>query len=86
MTDLPNPVVTVPVSSLRPGDTVVLDGVPKTTDRHAIKHCPFMGTSLWGDCRGPHRTVEVMLFPVWVKGVLQGHARLTQLIREEIVK
>ena len=70
-----NPIETVPVSSLRPGDTVVIDGIAKTTDRHAIKHCPFMGSSLWGDCRGPHRTVEVMLFPVWAEGGLQGYAR-----------
>lgn len=71
-----NPTETIPMDDLRPGDTVILDGIPKTTDRHAVKRCPFMGTSLWGDVRGLHgRTVEVMLFPVWAAGGLQGYGR-----------
>jgi hypothetical protein len=70
-----NPTTIIPVASLRPGDTVLIDGIPKTIDRHAIKHCPLMGATLWGDAKGPARTVEIMLFPVWAASGLQGYAR-----------
>ena len=71
-----NPTEIIPLDDLRSGDTVIIDGVWKTTDRHAIKRCPLIGTSLWGDARGLHgRTIEVVLFPVWAESGLQGYAR-----------
>lgn len=72
----PNPTEHVPVSSLNPGDTVLIDGVAKTLGREYINHCPFMGSSVYGDCRARQgREVEVVLFPKWEKGVLAGYVR-----------
>jgi hypothetical protein len=71
-----NKIVSVPVSSIRPGDTVVLNGVAKTVNREYIHHCPFMGSSIFGDCRALHgRKVDVMLFPKWFKGKMTGYVR-----------
>jgi len=71
-----NPTELISVSRVRPGDTVIIDGVAKTLVRAYIKHCPFMGSSIYGDCRARQgRKVEVMLFPVWKRGALVGYAR-----------
>lgn len=71
-----NPTELISVSRLTPGDTVVIDGVAKTVGRDYIKHCPFMGSSVYGDCRALEgRKVEVMLFPKWQGGRLVGHVR-----------
>lgn len=70
-----NPIEKVPVSSIRHGDTVVIDGVWKTVSRKFLGSCPLMGASIYGDCRAPHRTIDVVLFPVWSRSGLQGYAR-----------
>jgi hypothetical protein len=71
-----NPIISAPVSSIRPGDTVVIDGIAKTVGRQYIKHCSFMGSSIYGDCRALQgRKVDVMLYPKWFKGKMTGHVR-----------
>lgn len=39
----------VHISTIRVGDTVVIDGVMKTVGKNNLKHDRFMGTTLWGD-------------------------------------
>lgn len=71
-----NPTELAHLDTLKPGDTVIVDGVAKTLGRKYLSHCSFMGTSIYGDCRAPQgRTVPVVLFPKWSKGELVGYVR-----------
>lgn len=72
-----NPVIRVPVSSLKVGDTIVRDdGTWRTLGKGNIGRCAFMGASVLGDVRGLHdRTIPVVLFPNWVNGERQGYVR-----------
>jgi hypothetical protein len=71
-----NPTEMISVSQLKPGDTVIIDGIAKTLGREYIKHCSFMGSSVYGDCRALEgRKIEVMLFPKWYKGKIVNYVR-----------
>lgn len=37
------------ISQIRSGDTILHDGEVKTVSGTNIKHCPFMGKTLFGD-------------------------------------
>jgi hypothetical protein len=66
----------VHMGTLRVGDTVIIDGVMKTIGKNYLKHCPFMGTTLYGDCRARFgRQIEVVLFPKFIAGTLSGYVR-----------
>lgn len=71
-----NPTQRVPVSELRPGDTVLIDGVPTTVGASNLRRCPFMGATLDGDTYATQgRKVDVVLFPKWCKGETVAHVR-----------
>jgi hypothetical protein len=76
MTLANNPTELAHLDTLKPGDTVIVDGVAKTLGREYLSHCSFMGTSIYGDCRAQQGcTVPVVLFPKWSKGELVGYVR-----------
>lgn len=67
---------TVHMDTLRPGDTVMLGGRMHTLSRLNLKRCPFVGATVYGDCRAPQgRMIDVVLFPKWHKGHLVRHVR-----------
>jgi len=71
-----NRIISAPVSTLKPGDTVQIDGVWKTVCARNLSHCPFMGAAVWGDVRALQgRMIDVVLFPKWDRGELIGHVR-----------
>ena len=37
------------ISKVKRGDTILHNGELKTLTDSNIKHCPFMGISIWGD-------------------------------------
>jgi hypothetical protein len=39
----------VNISSIEPGDVIFHDGADHTVCSGNIKHCPFMGTTVFGD-------------------------------------
>lgn len=43
------PTEEVHINSIRVGDTVFHDGHFRTVGRNNLKHCGFMGRSIWGD-------------------------------------
>ncbi len=52
----------VTVSELKAGDTVEIDGELKTVSNTYLKHCPFMGYTLYGSTF--HKGVTKVTFKV----------------------
>jgi hypothetical protein len=51
------------ISMIRPGDTIMHDGVMKTVSGTDIKHDACMGKTIFGDCyRLGHKLVSVVVF------------------------
>lgn len=71
-----NRTTSVLVADLRPGDVVLIDGTPRTVCKRALRRCPFMGATLWGDPHGlTGRKVQALLFPIWQHGERIGWRR-----------
>ena len=67
---------TVHMSTLRRGDTVMIGGEMRTLSRSNLRRCPFMGVSVYGDCRGSQgRMIDVVLFPKWDRGAASRYVR-----------
>lgn len=59
----------VPTWKIKSGDTLLIDGEPKTITGKWIKNDPFMGVTLFGDAYlKSRRMVERVLYPRWNKG------------------
>ena len=57
------------IRDIRPGDTVIIDGVMKTVCRNNIKRDPFLGVTLFGDSFNMGRTqIKKVIFPVYANG------------------
>ncbi|QFR55887.1 hypothetical protein JC221_241 [Yersinia phage JC221] len=57
------------ICDIRPGDTVIIDGVMKTVCRNNIKRDPFLGVTLFGDSFNMGRTqIKKVIFPVYANG------------------
>jgi hypothetical protein len=39
----------VHISTIQPGDVIFHNGADRTLSQKDIKHCPFMGTTVFGD-------------------------------------
>ena len=61
------------ISTLRHGDTVLIDNKQITLSNSNLKRCSFMGISINGD--SSVKMIDVVLFPKWCKGELIGHVR-----------
>lgn len=57
------------IRDIRPGDTVIINGVMKTVCKNNIKRDPFLGVTLFGDCFNMGRTlIKKVIFPVYENG------------------
>jgi hypothetical protein len=66
--------VKVSVSSIVPGDTVIIDGQDKTVCPNNITVDPLFGTCLFGqNFYKEGRMVEQVLYPRFYKGEYIGH-------------
>lgn len=64
------------ISTIRVGDTLLINNQEITLGKKDIKQCAFMGTSILGD--SSTRMLTVVLFPKYRKGELVGYARQPQ--------
>jgi hypothetical protein len=59
-------IVTTTISSIKQGDTVLIDGILKTVSANDIKQDPFLGQSLFGSTYfGNERYIQKALYYKW---------------------
>lgn len=57
------------ISDIRPGDTVIHNGVMRTVCRNNINRDPFLGVTLFGDSYNMGRNkIKKVIFPVYANG------------------